>query len=130
VVPEATLVRYSEAFIVTQVEPIEPALPWLKQRCTRFLIGALVVIVIASSIAFALCLKEDGNTEAPEAQDIFVVNSPVPSFSMAPSSIDLSPGATCPMDPDCGATVETWTGIDGFSINDLMCGTNKRSILL
>jgi hypothetical protein len=107
VVPEATLVRDSEVFIATQVEPIEPALPWLKQRRTRFLIGALVVIVIASSIAFALRLKEDGNTEVPEAQVIVVVNSPVPSFSMAPSSIDLSPGATCPMDPDCGATVET-----------------------
>ena len=88
VVPEATLlVRDSEVFIATQVKPIEPALPWLKQRRTIFLIGALVVIVIASSIAFALHPKKDGNTEAPEAQDIFVVNSPVPSFSMAPSSI-------------------------------------------
>ena len=125
VVPEATLVRDSEVFIATQVEP---ALPWLKQWRTRFLVGALVVIVIASSIAFALRLKEDGNTEAPEAQVIVVANSPVPSFSMAPSSIDLSPMATCPMDPDCGATVETWTGIDGFSINDLMCGTNNLEI--
>jgi hypothetical protein len=125
VVPEVTLVRDSEVFIATQVEPIEPALPWLKQRRTIFLIGALVVIVIASSIAFALHPKEDGNTEAPEAQDIFVVNSPVPSFSMAPSSIDLSPGATCQMDPDCGATLETWRGIGGFTILDLMSGTNN-----
>jgi hypothetical protein len=125
VVPEATLVRDSEVFIATQVEPIKPALPWLKQRHMIFLIGALVVIVIASSIAFALRPKEDGNTEAPEAQDIFVVNSPVPSFSMAPSSIDLSHGATCQMDPDCGATLETWTGISRFTVLDLMSGMNN-----
>ncbi len=81
--------------------------------------------MIASSIAFALRPKEDGNTEAPEAQVIVDVNSPVPSFSMAPSSIDLSPGATCQMDPDCGATLETWTGIGGLTVLDLMSGTNN-----
>ena len=120
--------RDSEVYIATYVEPIEPAIPWWKQRRTRFLLGALVVIVITFSIALALSLREDGNTEAPEAQVIVVVNSPVPSFSMAPSSIDISPGATCPMNPDCGATLETWTGIVGQSIDDLMSGTNNFEI--
>ena len=128
VVPEATLVRDSEVFIATQVEPIEPALPWLKLRRTRFLLGALILILITFSITLAFNLREDGNTEAPEAQVIVVVNSPVPSFSMAPSSIDISPGATCPMNPDCGATLETWTGIVGQSIDDLMSGTNNFEI--
>ena len=132
VVPEATLVRDSEVYIATQIEPIEPAIPWWKQRRTRFLLGALVVIVITFSIALALSLREDGNTEAPEAQVIVVVNSPVPSFSMAPSTTKLLatmapalPWVTCPMDPNCGATLETWTGIDGDTIVDLMGGTNN-----
>jgi hypothetical protein len=128
VVPEATLVRDSEVFIATQVEPIEPALPWLKLRRTRFLLGALILILITFSITLAFNLREDGNTEAPEAQVIVVVNSPVPSFSLAPSSIDLSLGASCPMDPNCGATVETWTGIRGAWISDLMSGTNNLEI--
>jgi hypothetical protein len=132
VVPEATLVRDSEVFIATQVEPIQPALPWLKQWRTRFLVGALVVIVIASSIAFALRHKEDGKSKQEEAAVTDVFSSQVPSFSMAPSTTEVLataapafPWATCHMDSDCGATLETWTGISGTSIADLMSGTNN-----
>jgi hypothetical protein len=124
VVPEAILVRDEEIYIATQVDPIEP---WWKQRRMRFFISAPALIVIALSIA--LGLKMDGNTE-----DV-VLNSPAPSFSMAPSTLeDLTtvapafPSATCSMDPNCGATLDTWTGISGGSIADLMNGTNNFKI--
>ena len=126
--PEATLVRDSEVYIETQVNLIEPALPWWKQQRMMLLLGVLILIVITFSIALALSLREDVNMEVPEAQDIVIVNSPVPLFSMAPTLIDLSPGANCPLDPDCGATVETWTDIGGFSIFQLMIGTNNLDI--
>ncbi len=90
----------------------------------RFFISAPALIVIALSIA--LGLKKDGNTEG------VVFNSPAPSFIMAPSTLeDLTtaapafPWATCSMDPNCGATLDTWTGISGGSIADLMNGTNN-----
>jgi len=88
-VPEATLVRDSEVYIETQVNLIEPALPWLKQQRMMFLLGVLILIVITFSIALALSLREDVNMEVPEAQDIVVVNSPVPLFSMAFSRSQL-----------------------------------------
>ena len=133
-VPEATLVRDEEVYIATPAEPIEPPLPWWKHWRTRCLLATMVVMVVAFSIALALGLDQKNKDKAgdDEPDIIYVFKSPSPSISATPSANDFvmtsSPVYSmdaCEINPYCGATLETWTGISGdISISDLMSGAN------
>ena len=140
-IPEATLVveRDEEVvFIATPVDPAtppEPSVPWWKDRRTKF--GEIIIILAALSIAISQLINKKDAPVAP-------VVAPVPSISMAPSSLSplelnttksptspALPSATCMMDmmnPDCGATLDTWTDILGCGIASLMSGTDDLAM--
>jgi hypothetical protein len=140
-IPEATLVveRNEEVvFIATPVDPAtppEPSVPWWKDRRTKF--GEIIIILAALSIAISQLINKKDAPVAP-------VVAPVPSISMAPSSLSplelytttsptslALPSATCMMgmmNPECGATLDTWMDIDGASIADLMSGTDNLAM--
>jgi hypothetical protein len=89
------------------------------------------LVVIAFSIALALHRHGSEDEHVTTTAVIVVSSSAAPSFSMPPSlSSDLFtttapalPWVTCAVDPDCGATLDMWTGISGLGIADLMSGT-------
>lgn len=113
----------------------EPTLWWWKLRQTQLLLGTLVLIVIGFSIALAF--HRQASTDEQVAAVIVVFSSAAPSFSMAPSSspeqfttmAPVLPWVTCAVDPDCGATLDTWMDISGLGIADLMSGTANLAII-
>lgn len=113
----------------------EPTLWWWKQRQTKLLMGTLVLVVIGFSIALAF--HRQASTDEQVAAVIVVFSSAAPSFSMTPSSspeqfttmAPALPWVTCAVDPDCGATLDTWMDISGLGIADLMSGTANLAII-
>ena len=51
---------------------------------------------------------------------------PGQALEVIPASFSLVK-LTCDKDSSCGATLDTWTGISGTSINDLMVGTHNMT---
>jgi hypothetical protein len=137
-IPEATLVverDEEEVYIATPVEPAtppEPSVPWWKHRRAKF--GEIIIILVAFSIAISQLLDKN--------EPVAPVAAPAPLISMAPSSplklyTTTSPtspalsSATCMMDmmnTECGATLDTWTGILGCGIVSLMSGTDNLAM--
>jgi len=86
-VPEAVLVEEvdNEVYVGT---PIEPPLPWWKQRRMRFLLCLMFFIVTVLAIASGLSLSSEGAEVEPVA--VVFMSTNAPSISSLPSSFPLS----------------------------------------
>jgi len=110
--------------------PLEPTLPWWKQRRTKILLGSVLVIVSSLAIALGVLLSQSSDPEqvlTNSTVTLFV--TPPPTISIAPS-LSIAPSTSPPtityecFDADDG-------GEDGILYNavrsyvDQLCAVNK-----
>jgi len=108
---------------VYDATPLEPTLPWWKQRRTKILLGVVLVIVGTFAIALGVTLTQSNNT-------IFVTQttfSIAPSSSIAPSTSPSTTTYEC-FDPDDGGR----DGILGNAVRAYVlqdCPNNKDCLI-
>jgi hypothetical protein len=120
VINNATIFNERQVVIAT------PILPWWKQRNGQVLIVTALVIlgVFVSAIGLSIdraTKKDDGDT--PTGADGTV-------DSIFPMRI-REPHGTCPSDEsakDCGATLEIWMDVLGFSVMNLVVATDNLTL--
>jgi len=90
-IPDAFLVedRDEEVYDAT---PLEPTLPWWKQRRAKIFFGVLIVLVGALVIALGLSLSQSNN---PDLTTVTVFVTPPPTISLAPS-LSIAPSTSSP----------------------------------
>ncbi len=94
---------------VYNTTPLEPALPWWKQRQSQLLLGTVFILLAALAVALGVLFKP--TLDPPNNEVNFDTNSILSSPTEATS---------CPEHSNCGATLDTWMDIGGCSISDLM----------
>ena len=146
IIPEAFLVEETEGEIILATL-IAPTPPWWKVRRTQQIFSIVFLLVAALSTALGVLLwiihknkilDVAGNTAAasfsmaPSASVEEIGKTATPELSMSPSAslanilATQSPSSApaCSLDSNCGATLEIWTGIEGYDTYDLRFATN------
>jgi hypothetical protein len=96
-----------------------PILPCWKQRLGQALIGTTLVVLVALATAIGLLVSDN-----PPSVEEAAVDTIVPVGKGGPHG-------TCPSDEsamDCGATLEIWMDVVGWSILNLVIATNNFTL--
>jgi len=113
--------------------PLEPTLPWWKQRRTKILLGVVLVIVSSLAIALGVLLSQSSDpeqvlTNSTSTVTVFVMTPP-PTVSIAPS-LSIAPSTSLPtITYECFG--EDDGGSDGILYNAVrsyvgqVCANNK-----
>jgi hypothetical protein len=115
VIQNATLFNERQVIIAT------PILPWWKERSGQMLIGTALVLLAVFVTAIGLSIDVATNKDVG---DIAAVDAIYPVRKRGPHG-------TCPSDEsakDCGATLEIWMDIEGWSVMNLVVDTNNFTL--
>ena len=111
VIRNATLFHEEAVFVAT------PIVPWWKQRSGRALLGTALVLLAALGAAVGSS-SSSGGIGGPTPEEVDLIR-------------ERGTHGTCPSDEsarDCGATLEIWMDVWGWSVMNLVVATDNLTL--
>lgn len=136
IIPEAFLVEEEPDGEIIEAMLIEPTVPWWRMRRVQLMICFVILIVLALSISLGVALSKrrqkfvgesavpPGLSLAPSAPELSISPSSASAANVSSSASSPSAAPACSLDSNCGATLETWNDIWGWSMYELRLYTN------